>query len=73
MNRQEFLDLSENEQQLSISESGNMLINFLQGDTRVSFYKLNELFVKVTEKENGYRHVEVNYQVNDFRLSQINS
>jgi len=70
MNREDFLNLSEIDQQKSLSEFGNLLINFLQGDTNINFYKFNELFVKIITKEDGYRHVEVNSRLPAFRLSE---
>ena len=71
MNKEHFLNLSEVDQQKSISEFGNLVINFLQGDTNINFYKVNELFVKVITKQDGYRRVEVNTQIPAFRLSEF--
>ena len=70
MNKEDFLNLNEIDQHKSITELGNLLINFLQGDTSIHFYKYEDLFIKIVTKSGGYRHVEVNRSVPNFRLSE---
>jgi hypothetical protein len=70
MKPQDFLKLSDSEQQASISESGYLFINFLQGDTVIHFYKVKELFVKIITKNGGYRQVEVNSTLPVLTLSE---
>ena len=43
----DFLNFSEIEQRQAIVQYGNIMINYLQGDTIVNVYKVKHLFVKV--------------------------
>jgi hypothetical protein len=71
MKRYDFLQLSETEQQCFLLQFGNIFINYIQGETTVEFYKLKELFVKITRNSSGVRKVEAYHEIDEFSLFQI--
>jgi hypothetical protein len=68
VNKSDFLTLSSRDQEIILSQSGNLLITRSQGNTRVDVYQVKEFFVKVTVEKDGYRKVEAGLNYDDFNL-----
>ena len=73
MNRKQFLELSAIEQNDLISKSGVLLISFDKGDCRITFHRIQSLFVKIISKDDGYRKVEVQPSQRVFDFSEFDN
>lgn len=73
MKIQDFLNLSEIEQQTALSQSGKIVINYLQGEINASIYKLNDMLVKVKLTEDSTWNVEVYNGVENIKLFEDKS
>ena len=73
MNKQEFLDLPEHDQNALISGSGKLVINFSNGNTSVSIHRLNTLFIRTTSNHDGCMHVDVHTAEDVLKLTQFSS
>lgn len=63
-----FLDLSNQDQDDMISNCGNILINYLQGEYIVHIYKVHDFFVKVISTGEGLINLEAYSHLDNLRL-----
>ena len=68
MTNQQFNKLSQSNQQKTISQSGRVLINFLQGDKVLRVFKLDELFVMMHMHGDGALYFETLDDIGNLKL-----
>jgi hypothetical protein len=65
---QDFLNLSDIEQQTTLSQSGEIVIKYLQGEITANVYKLYDIIVKVKLTESSAWNVEVYNGLENIKL-----